>query len=228
MGLKESGLRGSLRNVSVGIDAIPDSVVDNFNLTSDAEEAGVYEDTDTLGDYYSNDLDQFDIIDTDSFVGDRSLEFGESDLFRIVSFENDGLNRYPKFGDVIKFNIKFGDEENNPRMIFGAENVDNYFGLSMRPRTDTFKFFTRENGSFNSFGTNPDLNPPIGSWLRVEIDWSDEKTATMIDPTDDSVIQTTSGTDTTFDQETGVGYGGRRADDGPFRIDGVEVTGSVD
>ena len=27
MGLKESGLRGSLRNVSVGIDAIPDSVV---------------------------------------------------------------------------------------------------------------------------------------------------------------------------------------------------------
>ena len=29
MGLKESGLRGSLRNVSVGIDAIPDSVVNS-------------------------------------------------------------------------------------------------------------------------------------------------------------------------------------------------------
>ena len=30
MGLKESGLRGSLRNVSVGIDAIPDSVVNHW------------------------------------------------------------------------------------------------------------------------------------------------------------------------------------------------------
>ena len=34
MGLKESGLRGSLRNVSVGIDAIPDSVVYHFDATS--------------------------------------------------------------------------------------------------------------------------------------------------------------------------------------------------
>ena len=46
MGLKESGLRGSLRNVSVGIVAIPDSDVylhddwgDN-QLTSDREDAG--------------------------------------------------------------------------------------------------------------------------------------------------------------------------------------------
>ena len=42
MGLKESGLRGSLRNVSVGIDAIPDSVVsrpedNDSGTTSDME-----------------------------------------------------------------------------------------------------------------------------------------------------------------------------------------------
>ena len=41
MGLKEPGLRGSLRNVSVGINTIPDSVVsrepDNDSFTSDGE-----------------------------------------------------------------------------------------------------------------------------------------------------------------------------------------------
>ena len=41
MGLKEPGLRGSLRNVSVGIDAIPDSVVsrpdDNDDFSTDDE-----------------------------------------------------------------------------------------------------------------------------------------------------------------------------------------------
>ena len=36
MGLKESGLRGSLRNVSVGIDAIPDSVVEHAVAWFDA------------------------------------------------------------------------------------------------------------------------------------------------------------------------------------------------
>ena len=37
MGLKESGLRGSLRNVSVGIDAIPDSVVTRHDSTEEPE-----------------------------------------------------------------------------------------------------------------------------------------------------------------------------------------------
>ena len=37
MGLKESGLRGSLRNVSVGIDAIPDSVVSRPDDTESVE-----------------------------------------------------------------------------------------------------------------------------------------------------------------------------------------------
>ena len=36
MGLKESGLRGSLRNVSVGIDAIPDSAIAQYDATQES------------------------------------------------------------------------------------------------------------------------------------------------------------------------------------------------
>ena len=48
MGLKESGLRGSLRNVSVGIDAIPDSVAsrpDDDGDTTGPESAGAQVET---------------------------------------------------------------------------------------------------------------------------------------------------------------------------------------
>ena len=40
MGLKESGLRGSLRNVSVGIDAIPDSAVAHYDASRDTQTTG--------------------------------------------------------------------------------------------------------------------------------------------------------------------------------------------
>ena len=47
MGLKESGLRGSLRNVSVGIDAIPDSLLtrddDNTDSTGEVEAGVIFE-----------------------------------------------------------------------------------------------------------------------------------------------------------------------------------------
>ena len=51
MGLKESGLRGSLRNVSVGIDAIPDSVVYQSIIGEQEQSEG--ETIDTLVDQVS-------------------------------------------------------------------------------------------------------------------------------------------------------------------------------
>ena len=44
MGLKESGLRGSLRNVSVGIDAIPDTVTTQHFATSWSENDSIWSD----------------------------------------------------------------------------------------------------------------------------------------------------------------------------------------
>ena len=66
MGLKESGLRGSLRNVSVGIDAIPDSDVylhDDFgdNRLTDREDSGETTHNGETGVYRP----EWDIIQTD-------------------------------------------------------------------------------------------------------------------------------------------------------------------
>ena len=49
MGLKESGLRGSLRNVSVGIDEIPDSVVAQYDATEEPSTGSVTSIDDLIG-----------------------------------------------------------------------------------------------------------------------------------------------------------------------------------
>ena len=91
MGLKESGLRGSLRNVSVGIAAIPDTVV----LRPE-----------------SDDLDNFEAIngsiglwdinnDTPVLDGNLSLKFVGSDSGAIASSPGEGLPYYPDVGDEV-------------------------------------------------------------------------------------------------------------------------------
>ena len=77
MGLKESGLRGSLRNVSVGIDAIPDSehkyLFENFSESIWEDSRG---DNDITVNGLSEDSDAFNGVG--GVTGDGSDDFGES------------------------------------------------------------------------------------------------------------------------------------------------------
>ena len=134
MGLKESGLRGSLRNVSVGIDAIPDRVVDNFE-----ENGGIYNDV-SLSDVYSGDLASFSRISggiTGDFVLENASESGEL----ISSQPDDGLNRYPDAGETVEFALKDGangNESTEPSVCFMVEDSSNPSGYVFHflPNTD--------------------------------------------------------------------------------------------
>ena len=80
MGLKESGLRGSLRNVSVGIDAIPDSaihqyLVNDFTTSNWPDSVGT-SDIETISGL-TEDSTAFDSVGGVS--GDGIDDFGESD-----------------------------------------------------------------------------------------------------------------------------------------------------
>ena len=66
MGLKDSGLRGSLRNVSVGIDAIPDSAIHHY-ITGDFTESN-----------WPDDIGNIDIDDIDSGISFNSTAFDGS------------------------------------------------------------------------------------------------------------------------------------------------------
>ena len=75
MGLKESGLRGSLRNVSVSIDAIPDSVVTQYEFEDDSDTSTAI---DSVGDNNAT-LSEPTYNDTIVKVGSNALEFDGSD-----------------------------------------------------------------------------------------------------------------------------------------------------
>ena len=83
MGLKESGLRGSLRNVSVGIDAIPDSAI--YQQPWDEGESTTV--TDVIGDRNGS-------LDNPDWVSDAEFEGGWKLNFDNDTVENDPIDNF--------------------------------------------------------------------------------------------------------------------------------------
>ena len=93
MGLKESGLRGSLRNVSVGIDAIPDSVVNQYLGNSFSQgDSGWTDEASSADISLTGDLQEGTIGSGDAIVSDGVDDHGQApDLFDIETNETKGI-----------------------------------------------------------------------------------------------------------------------------------------
>ena len=215
MGLKEPGLRGSLRNVSVSIDAIPDNVVDNFE---DAPE-GVYEDGEDISDYYSGGTSDWSRTTTDAIEGELSLRSDADDRFALaVSEPENGLNRYPEAEDTVLFFIR--DTNNiNPNFMFNAEiNAGDVSGYAAQLDTDNFIRIERfddgspttlddatiDESSTDWFWGEVDIPPTEGESegdIEFRIYQLDEENLTRGD-----LIQTVSTNDSTYVGNRGVGF----------------------
>ena len=165
MGLKESGLRGSLRNVSVGIDAIPDSVVDNFE---DNDRGGVYGPGDDITNFYSGDIDGFTRSTSITLTGSHTLR-KEPGAEYITSQPGDGLNRYPEKGDIISLFVR--PDGSRPAFYFGLEDVDNWYGMRFRSSDDSFWVRTMVDGELTQVQDSVSLTPQ--TWYEVELLWHD-------------------------------------------------------
>ena len=115
MGLKESGLRGSLRNVSVGIDAIPDSGLDHFWWGPSIENISIWpdgegdEDLSHEGEQNSifGDINGTQAVDYpgDSYhEGDTALSFGSDNVYTGVAVfqlaDNNDVQTVISFGNT--------------------------------------------------------------------------------------------------------------------------------
>ena len=101
------GLKGSLRNVSTGVIAIPDSVIDQFEQYN----GGL-----SLSDNYPNTTASsvFSITTDTVFQGDQALlADATADGTEILFSEfGDGLEDYPNIGD--RFQLRFRSDSENP------------------------------------------------------------------------------------------------------------------
>ena len=119
MGLKESGLRGSLRNVSVGIDAIPDTAVAHYDAT--AENTGSLTTiTDQIGSFNlsgSCEVISNGISGKQTFRFDGSVRMSTTDV--LATGENIGILMV----------VKQQEATGSNNFYFGTENVGNEFSL---------------------------------------------------------------------------------------------------
>jgi len=159
MGFKEAGLRGSLRNVSVGASVIPDSVVDNY-------EQVLYEDQDkTLSDYYNEDLSAATRQTSTVLKGDFTLELsvpGDNGSAAIYSIS--GLPRYPSRGDDLSLRVSYDDNVSqiNFQFVFGDASSQYGTGYSVVTDTDNDEMIIRKRNS-SSFTNIEEASQTVSS-----------------------------------------------------------------
>ena len=152
MGLKESGLRGSLRNVSVGIDAIPDP--EDWQ----SYDIGVFPED------YTDDLGEGSIVsDTYAIEGDRS--------FRLTTTSEDN----PGFTTVASRNFDSERKQENLKVHYyeeedGSGGAVRWFDSSDQPIVAVGTGNPEAqvyNGDFIMVESSP--TPEYGEWRLFEI-----------------------------------------------------------
>lgn len=187
--------------------AIPDSVVDNF----EDEPGGVYGEGQDISDFYSGATGAYDRITEDKFEGEKSLFSDSNSTDEIVSTPGDGLNRYPERGDTIVWNLQ-AETDSDPSLLFGASGVDNYYDAQYRVNGNEIRIRKVENGSIVDLN-NTSVSPQTNEWLEAELEWTEGDQLTFkvftLDTNGDrdTELGSVQATDSTFQDNRGVGYG---------------------
>ena len=154
MGLKESGLRGSLRNVSVEIAAIPDSVVENF-------ESGDLND-------YVGETEEFEVNqNTPVFIAENSLKTPGSSA-DIVS--TSGKEKYPEQGDRFSQRVHYNGGSGRTNMVFAVQDIDNYYLVQVTSGGE-ITIFIQNSGDFTTISEKSVQELPNDEWLEFEVVW---------------------------------------------------------
>mgnify|MGYP001179975349 FL=1 len=130
------------------------------------------------------------------------------------SFSGDGLPQYPGVGDTIECDFQFQTAGSGYFLIyFGAKGPggqENY-GAFYRNDMDSLSLRVDARGSGGSLTTissTTSLTRYINEWLTMKVEFgAGTKTVSVIRKSDGSTVATTSGSNTTFDSEVGIGLG---------------------
>ncbi len=130
------------------------------------------------------------------------------------SFSGDGLVQYPGVGDTIECDFQFQTAGSGYFLIYfgakGPSGQENY-GAFYRNDIDSLSLRVDARGSGGSLTTlssTTSLNRYINEWLTMKVEFgAGTKTVSVIRKSDGSTVATTSGSNTTFDSEVGIGLG---------------------
>jgi hypothetical protein len=157
MSLKPPGVRGSLRNVSVGTLAIPDSVVDHF-------EEVLYEDQSlTLSDKYGGDTGSFQRQTSTVNQGTYALEITSGGVINDAD-PNQTIAEDTEY----RFDILTTDGTSWPilhLMVSTENNSTQGYGIQLRPSENDARLVEFSSG-FNALATTGSGSLSASAWYR--------------------------------------------------------------
>ena len=164
-------------------------------------------------DNFTGDTNNFSIETSPTITTDRCLQYsGQNDSDeRIIS--QSGLNRYPARGEQFSLYVNTDDNGPRPRLLFGVENSDNYYQISLFPdiSNDQLRLLRVEDGSSTTLAED-DANINESAWFEIEVDWQESNDITVrayeVDQDNGSrqqMLNEISANDGTYSDETGIG-----------------------
>ena len=153
------------------ISVIPDEVVDNFE-DADGDPAGVYEEGETISDYYTGSTGDYARSTSNVEEGEQALETTGGDTgSAIFSTPSDGLNRYPEEDEKIGFLLRQPTGDPDPVLLFNmtepGSDFDSYGAMwvgTSEIRLNKYQSGSRSTESTESVSFSND------TWYWGEID----------------------------------------------------------
>lgn len=175
------------------------TVIDDFNAQSLSNYTG-----ETAG---------FGFNTTDTYEGAAALSCTETDLNIINS--TSGLPAYFAKGERIRFYAKQKTEKTISYFYFGLTDGSNNYRLELEFDQDDIDLVSEVAGSTSLISSSASVTYSLDKWYRVEVTWDDgtlggadnDISIELIDPADDSVLQSTSTNNSDHASATGIGWG---------------------
>ena len=148
-------------------------VLNKFSTVADFERDGLI--------HFRGDTHLFDVTKTNPAEGLRSLESSGETNTVVISTEGDGLQRYPRKGDVFSC-VLYGTSEtgnNAPAFAWGVDGTrDDISGYQLLYADGIEEFFVRkyDGQSYNDDGQDfgdGDLTGFLDQWIDFEVEWHD-------------------------------------------------------
>jgi hypothetical protein len=184
---------------------IPPGTIDNFESADGSSTLGPYESGDDISTYYTGETGNYarqtNTVEAGSFAVKGSDDTG-GDSYEIAS--TSGLPNYPSYEDEFSFHFNSSSGNSQARMYFGLQDLNNTYAVYTNYFGDDLTIQKVDGGNTTAVASKS-VTYNTNEWYEAVVNWQDTITVTLYDNSD-SEIASVSGSDSTFQSNTGIGF----------------------
>lgn len=192
------------------------------------EDYTIHEDFDNGLTKYSGDTALFSVVQSPTITGGGSnvLEMASNDYYCHIYATGESVLGPGTTFDVF-MRTSSGGTDQQGEFKFGLQDTSNYYRLRPYFDDDAVYMQVNDGGSNSTFIFDDQMTFSTGAWYRFRVDWEDDNTFTLstfdaggtTDPSDDTKLSESSGSETTFTSAGGWGWGLHNTSGAPIYYD---------